>query len=171
MLSVADGGSGIQIPQAAKWQLIGNQIKAAFIFARADFVNVVHPAHFVGLHGNRFTSIASRIKANSGWLYQRYGTSNSETRATIPTASSVRFMSAHGFNHKALCAVKRLDCRCGVRRLGEPFSMQMRIFFGNSAVIEKQINDWLQKEKIESIHHVTHTNDQRVMYVTVWWSV
>jgi hypothetical protein len=139
-------------------------------FARADFVKVHDLTYFVGLHGNRFTSIASRITANSGWLYQRYGTSNSETSATIPTASSVRFMSAHGFNHKALRAVKRLDCRCGVRRLGEAFSMQMRIFTGNSDAIEKQISEWLQKEKIESIHHVTHAHDQRVMYITVWWS-
>jgi hypothetical protein len=28
------------IPQAAEWQRIGDQINAAFIFARADFVNV-----------------------------------------------------------------------------------------------------------------------------------
>jgi len=28
------------IPQATEWQRIGNQINAAFIFARADFVNV-----------------------------------------------------------------------------------------------------------------------------------
>jgi hypothetical protein len=28
------------IPQATKWQHIGNQINAAMIFARADFVNV-----------------------------------------------------------------------------------------------------------------------------------
>jgi hypothetical protein len=28
------------IPQPTEWQQIGNQIKAAMIFARADFVNV-----------------------------------------------------------------------------------------------------------------------------------
>jgi len=48
--------------------------------------------------------------------------------------------------------------------------MQMRIFTGNSGAIEKTINEWLQKEKIESIHQVTHAHDQRVMYITVWWS-
>jgi hypothetical protein len=28
------------VPQATEWQHIGNQIEAAIIFARADFVNV-----------------------------------------------------------------------------------------------------------------------------------
>ena len=32
--------SRVLIPQATEWQHIGNQIDAAFIFARADFVNV-----------------------------------------------------------------------------------------------------------------------------------
>ena len=30
----------VRIPQPAEWQRIGNQIDAALIFARADFVNV-----------------------------------------------------------------------------------------------------------------------------------
>ena len=88
---VADGVR-LAIRQATEWQRIGNQINAPMIFARADFVNVFNLTHLVGVRGNRFTSIASRITANSGWLYQRYGTNNSETRATIPTASSVRFI-------------------------------------------------------------------------------
>ena len=29
------------VPQPTEWQHIGNEIDAAFIFARADFVNVV----------------------------------------------------------------------------------------------------------------------------------
>ena len=33
-------GASIAIPQPTKWQRIGNQIDAAFIPARADFVNV-----------------------------------------------------------------------------------------------------------------------------------
>jgi hypothetical protein len=31
----------LAVPQPPKWQHVGNQIDAAFIFARADFVNVV----------------------------------------------------------------------------------------------------------------------------------
>jgi hypothetical protein len=30
----------LPVPQPTEWQRIGNQIDAAFIFARADFVNV-----------------------------------------------------------------------------------------------------------------------------------
>jgi hypothetical protein len=30
----------LAVPQATEWQRIGNQIKAAMIFARADFVDV-----------------------------------------------------------------------------------------------------------------------------------
>jgi hypothetical protein len=40
MLRVADSIRGVFILQATKRQHIGNQIYAAFIFARADFVNV-----------------------------------------------------------------------------------------------------------------------------------
>ena len=47
----------------------------------------------------------------------------------------------------------------------------MRVFAGNSGAIEKQINEWLQKEKIESIHHVTHAHlEKGLTCVTVWWS-
>ena len=36
----------IAIPQTAEWQRIGNQMEAAFISARADFVNVhVNASH------------------------------------------------------------------------------------------------------------------------------
>jgi hypothetical protein len=43
MFCVADcvaGRVGLAIPEPPEWQHIGNQIDAAFIFARADFVNV-----------------------------------------------------------------------------------------------------------------------------------
>jgi hypothetical protein len=33
-------GIGIAIPEPTEWQRIGNEINAAFIFARADFVKV-----------------------------------------------------------------------------------------------------------------------------------
>jgi hypothetical protein len=44
MLRVTDcirDGIGIAIPQPTEWQRIGNQINAAFIFARADFANAI----------------------------------------------------------------------------------------------------------------------------------
>jgi hypothetical protein len=40
MFRVVDCIGDFQIPQATERQRIGDQIKAAFIFARADFVNV-----------------------------------------------------------------------------------------------------------------------------------
>jgi hypothetical protein len=46
----------LTIPQAPEWQRIGNQIDAAFIFARADFVNV---CELVIMPGQRFA--ASRL--------------------------------------------------------------------------------------------------------------
>jgi hypothetical protein len=49
MLRVADCITDrirLVIPQPTKWQRIGNQIDAAFVFARADFVN----AHGYGKH-------------------------------------------------------------------------------------------------------------------------
>jgi hypothetical protein len=43
MLGVSDcirDSIGIAIPQPTEWQHIGNEIDAAFIFARTNFVNV-----------------------------------------------------------------------------------------------------------------------------------
>ena len=40
MFRVLDGIRGIQIPQAAKRQGFRDEINAAFVFARANFVNV-----------------------------------------------------------------------------------------------------------------------------------
>jgi hypothetical protein len=34
-------GIRLAIPQPTEWQRIGNQIDAAFVFARPDFVNVL----------------------------------------------------------------------------------------------------------------------------------
>ena len=36
---------GPVVPQPTEWQRIGNQINAAFIFARADFVSVLSKGH------------------------------------------------------------------------------------------------------------------------------
>jgi hypothetical protein len=36
------------MPETTKWQRIANQIDAAFIFARADFVNVLWADHRAG---------------------------------------------------------------------------------------------------------------------------
>jgi hypothetical protein len=44
MLGVADcicDSIRLTVPEATEWQRIGNQIDAAFIFARADFVSVL----------------------------------------------------------------------------------------------------------------------------------
>jgi hypothetical protein len=44
LAGVADciaGSVWLAIPQATEWQRIGNQINAAMIFTRADFVNVL----------------------------------------------------------------------------------------------------------------------------------
>jgi hypothetical protein len=43
MLRVADcirGGIWFAIPQPTEWQRIGNKINAAFVFARADLIDV-----------------------------------------------------------------------------------------------------------------------------------
>jgi len=45
MLGISDcvrDGIRLAIPQPTEWQRIGNEIDTAFIFARADFVNVHH---------------------------------------------------------------------------------------------------------------------------------
>jgi hypothetical protein len=49
------------IPQPTERQHIGNQIKAAIILARSDFVNM----HHFGLRGNRFTITAAATAANT----------------------------------------------------------------------------------------------------------
>jgi hypothetical protein len=40
MLRVLDSIIRFGVPQPTEWQRIGDEIKAAFIFARSDFVNV-----------------------------------------------------------------------------------------------------------------------------------
>jgi hypothetical protein len=41
--------------------------------------------------------------------------------------------------------------------------MKVKIFVGNElGTLEGQINDWLQKERITQIHHVTHANSGRI---------
>jgi hypothetical protein len=49
------------IPQPTAWQRIGNQINAAFVFARADFVKLLNLAHF--RRGIRFTITAAAAAA------------------------------------------------------------------------------------------------------------
>jgi hypothetical protein len=41
MLGVSDRVIGFGVPQPTEWQRIGNQINAAFILARANFVDVL----------------------------------------------------------------------------------------------------------------------------------
>jgi len=48
--------------------------------------------------------------------------------------------------------------------------MNMKLFqSGDKTVLEKQINEWLQKERINQIRHITHANYESMMYITVWW--
>ena len=48
--------------------------------------------------------------------------------------------------------------------------MKVKIFVGNDlGTLEGQINDWLQKERITQIDHVTHANNVGVVFITVWW--
>jgi hypothetical protein len=47
--------------------------------------------------------------------------------------------------------------------------MKMTIFKGSEIEVEKEINKWLQSERINKIRHVTHVNSGSVVYITVWW--
>jgi hypothetical protein len=53
------------VPQPTEWERSGDEIKAAMITARTDFVNVFNTSHFPGLRGNRFTSTANSTAANT----------------------------------------------------------------------------------------------------------
>jgi hypothetical protein len=54
--------------------------------------------------------------------------------------------------------------------LREALLMKVKIFVGNElGTLERQINDWLQKERITQIHHVTHANNVGIVFITVWW--
>ena len=41
----------LTIPQATEWQRIGDEIKAAVVFTRADFVNVLNCRQFQDSYG------------------------------------------------------------------------------------------------------------------------
>ena len=48
--------------------------------------------------------------------------------------------------------------------------MKMKIFKSRDREhLEREINEWLQNEGISQIHHITHANNDSVMFVTVWW--
>ena len=47
--------------------------------------------------------------------------------------------------------------------------MKMTIFKGSEIEVEKEINKWLQSERITKIRHVTHVNYGAMVYITVWW--
>ena len=54
--------------------------------------------------------------------------------------------------------------------LREAWLMKVKIFVGNElGTLESQINEWLQKERITQIHHVTHANNVGKVFITVWW--
>src|SRR5438128_7764402 len=102
MLCVSDcvGDSvSIAIPQPTEWQRIGNQIEAAFIFARADFVSVhqrscsMFPHRFVVLsRSNHRSWPRDQTRADCGSLVSEDFAaldSRSDT-ARAPIASLVR---------------------------------------------------------------------------------
>jgi hypothetical protein len=48
--------------------------------------------------------------------------------------------------------------------------MNMKIFHdGDKPLLEKRINEWLKKERINQIRHITHANYEEIVYITVWW--
>jgi hypothetical protein len=47
--------------------------------------------------------------------------------------------------------------------------MKMTIFKGTEIEVEKEINKWLQSERINKIRHVTHVNYGATVYISVWW--
>ena len=54
------------IPQATEWQHIGNEIDAAMVFARADFVNVsVHAAGWGNAMAQSSKASAYRVHRNT----------------------------------------------------------------------------------------------------------
>ena len=48
-------------------------------------------------------------------------------------------------------------------------TMKMTIFKGTEIEVEKEINKWLQSERINKIRHVTHVNYGATVYISVWW--
>jgi hypothetical protein len=105
----------LAIPQSPEWQHIGNQINAAFIFARADFVNV---HHYLGLRGNRLTMTAAAaarrivqysLKEGTPYvLVPLTGMHSVEINTATLTASNVRFIRSV---IQSQSAVSRKACR------------------------------------------------------------
>jgi hypothetical protein len=49
--------------------------------------------------------------------------------------------------------------------------MKMTIFSGTERPkLEKEINDWLQQQRMYEIKHITHTNYEDLIFITVWWT-
>jgi hypothetical protein len=52
----------------------------------------------------------------------------------------------------------------GIRYPNEDFS-QRRL-----GHIEQTVNEWLKKERISRLLCVTHTNNEAMIFIPVWWS-
>jgi len=51
------------------------------------------------------------------------------------------------------------------------YLMKMKIFHSvDWAILEQTISEWLKKERIHRLLCVTHTNNEAMMFITVWWT-
>jgi hypothetical protein len=49
--------------------------------------------------------------------------------------------------------------------------MKMKIFHSADwGILEQTVNEWLKKEGINRLLCVTHTNNEAMIFITVWWS-
>ena len=56
-------------------------------------------------------------------------------------------------------------------RIREAFLMKMKIFHSADwGILEQTVNEWLKKERIGRLLCVTHTNNEAMIFITVWWS-
>ena len=58
-----------------------------------------------------------------------------------------------------------------MRRIREASLMKMKIFHSADwGILEQTVNEWLKKEGINRLLCVTHTNNEAMIFITVWWS-
>ena len=49
--------------------------------------------------------------------------------------------------------------------------MKMKIFHSADwGMLERTINEWLKTERINRLLCVTHTTNEAMLFITVWWS-
>jgi len=48
--------------------------------------------------------------------------------------------------------------------------MKMKIFHSADwGILEQTVNEWLKKERVTRLLCVTHTNNEAMLFITVWW--